>query len=329
MRVAIAAFTDTGELLGKQIARGLSAAGHEIALQERVKGGLSEWTRRAFLLDAVVFVGACGIAVRAIAPYVRDKFSDPAVVSVDELGRFAVPLLSGHVGGANPLAREIAGLTGGTAVISTATDLHGRFAVDVWAAGHGLVVFERERAKAVSMSLLEGKKVGFLSDFPVSGRLPEGLTDQKAELGVHVTLDVRKNPFAQTLHLIPRTVTLGVGCRKGVDAQVFERVVCAALEAQGIPLCAVERVASIRQKQEEGCILAFCEKYHLPFCCFDAKELQAVDGVFHRSAFVEQTVGVDNVCERAAAKFGTLLLPKQSRDGVTVAASCRAPELDF
>ena len=108
-----------------------------------------------------MYVGATGIAVRAIAPYVRDKFHDPAVVSVDEAGRFVVPLLSGHVGGANELARVVAELCGGQAVVSTATDVNELFAVDEWAARRGYAIVERVIAKEISARLLEGASVGF------------------------------------------------------------------------------------------------------------------------------------------------------------------------
>src|SRR5699024_5485229 len=118
---------------------------------------LAAWTAARFLdSEALVFISAAGIAVRAIAPFVKDKFTDPAVVSVDEAGHFAVPLLSGHVGGGNDLARRIAALTGGQAAISTATDVNGRFAVDLWSKAQNLHLVERAAAKAVSAALLEG-----------------------------------------------------------------------------------------------------------------------------------------------------------------------------
>ncbi|UQT48762.1 hypothetical protein M5E87_01160 [Flavonifractor plautii] len=147
---------------------------------------LEGWTAWAWArADALVFVGAAGIAVRAIATHVRDKFSDPAVVSVDEAGRFVVPLLSGHVGGANELARRVAALTGGQAAVSTATDVNGLFAVDVWARERGMAITDRALAKEVSAALLEGTLVGFASDF--GHPCPEGLTTGPAELGVWIT----------------------------------------------------------------------------------------------------------------------------------------------
>ena len=140
---------------------------------------LSTWTAEHFAADdALVFVGASGIAVRAIAPHVQDKFTDPAVVSVDEAGRFAVPLLSGHVGGANDLARAIADVLGAQAAVSTATDVNGLFAVDEWAARHGLAIVERDVAKEISAALLEGRAVGYETDFDIEDQ-PQGVAKGK------------------------------------------------------------------------------------------------------------------------------------------------------
>ncbi|MBO4365861.1 MAG: hypothetical protein J5804_06180, partial [Eggerthellaceae bacterium] len=174
-RVGLIAFTRQGCLLAAHLAEQLGdfgymsrAYGPERFAEEcdvLSYGRLASWTAEHFASDdALVFVGASGIAVRAIAPHVRDKFSDPAVVSVDEAGRFAVSLLSGHVGGANSLARFIAATTGGQAVVSTATDVNGLFAVDEWAMRHGMVIVERVLAKQVSARLLEGAPVGFWTD---------------------------------------------------------------------------------------------------------------------------------------------------------------------
>ena len=105
-------------------------------------------------MDALIFVGACGIAVREIAPYVKSKKTDPAVLCIDEAGRFVIPLLSGHIGGANALAVELAEKLGATAVVTTATDVRGKFSVDAWAARHGCVISDMGLAKAVSAAIL-------------------------------------------------------------------------------------------------------------------------------------------------------------------------------
>ena len=109
----------------------------------RFTGPVFQWA------DAMVFVGAAGIAVRSIAPYVRDKRTDPAVLCVDELGRFVISLLSGHIGGANALAEELAEKLGAVPVVTTATDLHGKFSVDAWAAREGLAISSMGAANVV------------------------------------------------------------------------------------------------------------------------------------------------------------------------------------
>ncbi|MFR5860790.1 MAG: hypothetical protein ACLUES_03585 [Flavonifractor plautii] len=152
MTTAVIAFTRRGTALGRSLADALGGTLHVPARFAPEVGAeayfsLEGWTAWAWArADALVFVGAAGIAVRAIAPHVRDKFSDPAVVSVDEAGRFAAPLLSGHVGGANELARRVAALTGGQAAVSTATDVNGLFAVDV-GLGAGMAITDRVLAR--------------------------------------------------------------------------------------------------------------------------------------------------------------------------------------
>ena len=135
--IGFLAFTDRGEALAGELA---GVVGGEIARAGR-DVNLGTWTDTAFReKTALVYVGAVGIAVRAVAPYLKHKAEDPAVLAVEETGHYVIPLLSGHLGGANALARELAAITGGEAVITTATDLHGVFAVDLWAKRQNMTV---------------------------------------------------------------------------------------------------------------------------------------------------------------------------------------------
>jgi cobalt-precorrin 5A hydrolase len=325
------AFTERGLALAQTIAGRLGAQGWRCRIASLKRESplhpgcsLQDWTEDAFeTARAVVFVGACGIAVRAVAPQIKSKERDPAVVVVDEGGRFAIPLLSGHLGGANRLAEEIARITGGRAVITTATDINGVFSVDEWAARQNMAICGLREAKLVSAALLEGRPVGLVSDFPVQGEPAGGIVLQGGgEIGICVTLDEGRAPFATTLRLIPRVVALGIGCRRGTGRETIERVVEAALSAHGIPPQSVAGVFSIDAKKDEPGLLAFCAAHSLPFHTFSAQELGRAAGEFSSSDFVERAVGVGNVCERAAVCAGrTLILPKQARDGVTVAAA--------
>ena len=157
MNCAYLAFTAKGLALAQQLAQTCPGTVSRCGL-----GGvtLAGWTAQQFAAaDALVFVGAAGIAVRAIAPHCQSKATDPAVVVLDECGRFAVPLLSGHLGGANDLACRLAAACGAVPVITTATDANGLFAVDEWAKKQNCAVWETPRIKFVSGALLAGKTV--------------------------------------------------------------------------------------------------------------------------------------------------------------------------
>lgn len=324
MTVAVIAFTRRGAELGRKLAAALGGALYAPARFAADAGAepvpaLDAWTAARWEdSDALVFVGAAGIAVRAVAPHVRDKFTDPAVVSVDEEGRFAVPLLSGHVGGANELALRVAELTGGQAAVSTATDVNGLFAVDVWAKGNGLVITDRALAREVSAALLEGKAVGFASDW--GHPCPAGLTQGPAELGVWVTARTGAGPFSRTLRLAPKGLILGVGCRRGTERAAIEEAAAEALA--GYEPLAVAAVATIDLKKDEPGLLAFCAARGLPLLTFSAGELSAVAGDFTPSDFVKGVTGVDNVCERAAAAAGgRIVVPKLAKNGVTASVA--------
>ena len=324
MSTAVIAFTRRGAALGRTLADALGGRLYAPARFAAEVGAepaedLNAWTGERWRdCRALVFVGAAGIAVRAIAPHVKDKFSDPAVVSVDEAGRFAVPLLSGHVGGANALAERVAALTGGQAAVSTATDVNGLFAVDVWAKEHGLAVTDRALARAVSAALLEGEAVGFRSDD--GAPCPAGLTEGPAALGVWVTCRSGAGPFPRTLRLAPKRLILGIGCRRGTAVEAIEAAAAEALA--GYEPLAVAAVATIDLKQDEPGLRAFCTARDLPLLAFSAGELAAAEGEFTPSDFVKRVTGVDNVCERAAAAAGgRIVVPKLAKNGVTAAVA--------
>lgn len=360
MRISAVAFTAAGEKLAKQLTDVLRGRGHEISgvlcgHSGEKRESLSDWTRASFAHDeGIIFVGACGIAVRSIAPFLRDKRSDPAVVVIDERGRFAISLLSGHIGGANFLAEISAEILGATAVITTATDVNGRFAVDMWAQRQGILLGDAGIARDISAAILAGDFVGICSDFSLIGTPPCGVTPMDGAfgscgdpsedgaprgsapatvggLGICVSYDGEKRPFARTLSAIPRRLILGIGCRRGVTAEAIGSAVDRALSDRQISLSAVAQVASIDLKTDEPGLLEFCEKHSLPLRFFAARELAELEGKFTASEFVSGVTGVDNVCERAAVAAlesgGGLIIKKQARDGVTVAVA--EPDFDL
>lgn len=278
--------------------------------------------------DALIFISSCGIAVRSIAPFVKSKTTDPAVVVIDETGRFVISLLSGHMGGANALAKRIAEAIGATPVITTATDANGRFSVDSWAKEHGFALSDMLAAKAVSAAILEGD-VPVKSDFPITGGLPAGLTFLDGETGVCLTYKTDK-PFKKTLRLIPKCVILGIGCRRGISKEAIENAVKTVLYDNGIDPRAVVSAASIDLKKDEEGLIEYCREAGLPVKFYSADELNAVQGNFTSSDFVKSVTGVDCVSERAALiNADKLIIEKTALFGVTVAAALVKTEVNF
>ena len=295
---------------------------------------LSHWTGRMFAEKrGMIFVSAAGIAVRAIAPWVRDKMTDPPVVSVDEGAQFVIPLLSGHVGGANGLARRIAEWLRSTPVITTATDVNGKFAVDLFASVYHMVITDRKEAKNISAAVLEGKHIGVFSDLPLK-TLPEGfILGKHLEKNIQITVNTELMP--DSLRLVPKAVILGVGCRRETDPEYMKEKVCAFLKVHKIDPLAVKAIASVDVKQDEPAVLGLKQVFCMePYCeqrFYTPEQLNQVPGDFKESAFVKRQIGVGNVCERAAcAQGGRLLVGKQAGDGITIAAALEwQGELDF
>lgn len=320
MSRAYLAFTAKGEALAHRLAEALPGSVSRCGGDVTLKG----WTAEHFAQDeALIFVGAVGIAVRAIAPHCRSKAADPAVVAVDEGGNFAVPLLSGHLGGANALARALAKACGAVPVITTATDVNGLFAVDLWAKAQNCAVLEPERIKRASGALLAGQTVRYWSPWPVAGETPAGV--KKADAPEAADFALTLTPQGEALHLVPRIGVLGVGCRRGTTAQQLEEAFAAFCAASGLSPAAVCAAASIDLKKDEPGLAEFCKVHGWPITFYPADELRAVPGQFTPSAFVASVTGVDNVCERSAVKAsgGMLLLPKTAGGGVTLALAVR------
>lgn len=354
MRISIISFTKGGSVVcGKLVKRfrelGENCGGY---VQKRFLNELQElpgicaveepvgvWSGRMFAdADALIYIGAAGIAVRAIAPYLKDKMTDPAVLVIDEQGQFVISLLSGHVGGANRLAARAAEMLGAVPVITTASDVRGLSAVDVWAKDCGLILSDRVLAKRAAAELVNGGAVGFYSDYPMEEPVPEGyMRGQMCPVQVWVT--VRRAPDAdrmlsmflpedaQILRLIPKILVVGIGCRRKITEKQVEQAVCKVMQEHNLDERAAGMIASIDLKRNEEGLCAYAKRQKLPFCTWSAEELETVRGDLSESEFVRTITGTGNVCERAAllaaGPGARLLVRKHAYDGVTVAVAER------
>jgi cobalt-precorrin 5A hydrolase len=343
MRISILSFTRKGAKLSLIIKKGLAHQVNCYAVEDfienneefiPIKSDLKNIIERIFFeVDALVFIGATGIAVRAIAPFINDKRTDPAVISIDEKGTYVIPILSGHIGGANSLSEQIAKLIGAVPIITTATDINNLFSVDKWAKEKDLYISDMSAAKRISALLVDGKSVGLISDFKSINQLPHNIVDDlSCKTGICISYDDSKKPFENTLNLIPKAIYLGIGCRKNATAKAIEDLVLELLRECKISIHAVKGVASIDLKKDEPGLLEFAEKYNLTTSFYDKDQLKSAEGCFNSSEFVLKTTGVDNVCERSAVLVsgqGNLISTKKSKDGVTVAIAEKKGGITF
>jgi len=292
---------------------------------------------RGFLL-----VMAAGIAVRAIANLLEDKTRDPAVVVLDPGGRFAVPILSGHLGGANDLARRAAQVLGGTPVLTTATDALGRPAVEVWAEARGFRWEPREGLVAANAALANGEPLGAWAD-PVAGGLPllDGIRDHldrateseeeaRGFPGVLLAVTPRQQPhLGAALYLRPPCLVAGVGCRRAADPVEVVAGVRTALARGGWSELSLAAVATVDAKAEEPALHRLSKELGLPLRVFPAEELESVR-VPTPSERVRRAVGTPSVAEAAAlaaAPGSRLVLPKVKGATWTLALAIRPPHV--
>lgn len=340
MRTAIISVTEKGRALSEKIF-GLLSDKHDVFRYCFYKysdenavsfDNIENITKEIFKeYDALIFICACGIAVRAIAPEIISKTSDPAVVVIDQNGRFVIPILSGHIGGANRLAQVISEKIGACAVITTATDIGGKFSPDSFAMANKLIISDMEMSKKIVAAVLGNEKIGLVSRYECKN-IPAELTAENAEscrFGIVIS-DKNEMLFPETLLLVPRNIIIGIGCKKGTSAEAIAAAVEKAFDENNIDMRRIFSAASIDIKSGEKGLLEFCRCRKIPIDFYSAEQLMSVSGDFLHSDFVMKTTGADNVCERSALfGGGRLIIKKTALNGVTVAAAERSPDIDF
>lgn len=356
MILKIVSFTDKGRKTENLLKQELSG---EIWISRQDDENLSDFVRDAFFKRLpIVFVSAAGIAVREISPFVRDKLSDSPVLVIDERGKFVVPILSGHFGGANEIAKMISEKIGVVPVITTATDVENKFAVDVFARKNQLKILNRASIKKVSAKILKGEKLSLwvnpkiiigedlkknppqeltvieVAEMSKIAQLPDIVIN--FEQNLHSCDAERKKAEAisesDTLFLSPKTLCVGIGCKKGKTFEELKDFLESTLE--NLRHCEFNSIASISSidiKKNETGLLTLAQFLNVPFLTFSAEELKGAKGDFSESDFVEKVTGVSNVCERAAVLAAgggeKLLLKKTSSNGMTIAVSEKIPKI--
>ncbi len=344
-KVALVALTDRGWDLIQRIGEGLPNEVtrefyiHEKAFaqsEQQVFSRLSDILPRLWKeYQVLIFVMATGIVVRQIASLIDRKDRDPAVLVLDEDGKFVIPLLSGHLGGANAWAHLLSNRIGAMAVITTATDVRGMVAPDVYARRFGWKVEPVDHLPVVNRILLDRKLLNVWAKYPLSTEHQTWVQDphyrfllESEKDLANVIIDAFPNSRikADCLYLVPPILSVGVGCRRGVSREVILERIRTEVEQLGASVKAISGIYSIDLKSDEVGLIEAAKYLRVPFQTFLADELQEINlqEQLNRSNFVSEKIGVDGVCEAASllgAKMGRLVLPKTKGQGVTVAIS--------
>ncbi len=351
MKLSIISFTQKGIELSEKIANLLDKT--ECTLYTKcsnflskndkkvqfVEESIGEWAREQMeRKNALIFIGACGIAVRAIAPSITDKLQDSPVIVIDEKGQYVIPILSGHMGGANELAIDIANIIAAEPVITTATDINQKFAVDIFAKKNELSIVNKAGIAKVSSKVLSGRNITMSVEsghFEKVCQLPKGIyvVDYPPIQPVDIVISSEKRAFDTLILLRPKEYVIGIGCRKGKESKKIEDFIKRTIEKLQISIMQVRAVTSIDLKRNEQGLLEWSRKMNIPFITYTAEELREVEGDFKKSDFVKAKVGVDNVCERAALKvcepMGELVYEKHTEDGMAIAVARREWSVSF
>lgn len=338
MNISIISLTEKGRILSGKIADFIGNF-HNVRRycfrkhtdnSAEIFDNLSELVEKIFNInDGIIFICACGIAVRTISPYIATKTVDPAVVVIDDGGKFVIPVLSGHIGGANRLTEILADKLKAVSVITTATDTGGKFSPDSFAVANSLIIKDIKISKIIASEILDNKKIGFISDYKYKNIPNEISLNTKEYTGIYIGIRNIK-PFPVTLQLIPKNIIVGVGCKRDTPCEIIENRINESLISADISPERISGLATIDIKSGETGIIEYCKKNKLIPEFYTAEELMAVSGEFTVSDFVLKTTGTDNVCERCAVKSGgKLIMRKNSGSGVTVAVAEKDLIIDF
>lgn len=284
---------------------------------------LKEAARKAMEESSgIIFVSSTGIAVRAIAPFIKGKDKDPGVVSVDLNSKFAINILSGHLGGGNDLTLKVSEILNAEPVITTATDAMGLIGPDVIAKNNNLIIDDLKIAKNIAAMLIDNKIIGIKDDRNLI-EIHKGYKkiDKISNNSIYIThnknLDLDKENI---LKLIRKDIILGIGCRRNTPFEKIKSFIEDTLNKYNIDIRSVKKIVSVEVKKNEEGLIRLGEYLKCPFETFTIDQIKTVQDKYEKSAFVEKTLGIGNVCESSVdlAK-ADVIVNKIKHEGMTLA----------
>lgn len=346
-QINIIAYNNNGAAVSERLRRGFEERDMDVKsyLYEKYQRDLHEPFGRVERIveeafaqrNPLIFVCAMGIAVRNISPFINSKLTDSPVLVIDDMGNFVIPVLAGHIGGANELSGICSKILSAANVITTSTDIHGKFAVDTFAKENNLIIDDFGTAKLVSAKIVDGERVDVYVEPNVDKKIVRDINKYE-ELNVHNDFILenitdfgiyigygaikKENCSGRILKLTPHDLVVGIGCKRNTALEDIEKQTNFVLTQNKISREAICKICSVDLKKNEEGIIQYAHKLGVPYITFSVEELNGLGGDYSRSDFVREVTGVDCVCERSAvrgANRGELLVKKQCGGGVTTA----------
>ncbi|MFD2212530.1 cobalt-precorrin 5A hydrolase [Metabacillus endolithicus] len=290
----------------------------------------------------IIMIISLGAVVRMIAPILKDKKTDPAVVVIDDKGNHVISVLSGHLGGANELTREVAELLKATPVITTASDVQKTIPVDLFGSRFGWVWESAEKLTPVSASVVNEEHVAIVQEsgekewwtydtpLPETLKIYQNIQDaisskpQAALVVTHRNLTEAESVILQNGVLYrPKVLVLGIGCNRGTSKEEIEQVIEETLQELQFSLKSVKAICSIDLKKDEQGIIDVAQKHQWEFTCYSAEELNSVQ-IELPSETVYKFTGAYGVSEPAARLYSgasSLSLTKKKSGNVTISVA--------
>jgi len=356
-RIALVALTRNGLELALRVQQGLEADAHIYASQRALKTSSSEgnavtsFDSVGLLLahlwevyDQIVLFFALGAAIRLLAPLLQDKHSDPGVVVIDDAGKFAISVVSGHAGGANDLTRHCAHLLGAVPVVTTASDVHNTLAVDLLGNTMGWRRENSSQVTAASAAIVNGEPVAILQEAGQRDWWDNTYSWPRNLVPVNSLCEVTVAPFAALLVISdrlleglpqglptivyrPPSLVLGVGCRRGVSFAALDLFIKTTVKAHHLSFQSITVLASADIKADEGALQMLAQHYSWRFETHTVEALKTVTAIATPSERVQRLIGTPSVSEAAAllsSHNGQLVVCKQKGEAMTLAVARRS-----
>lgn len=335
-KIAILSITKNGKKLGLKIKTKIPNAHlyyvKNDAVEEEsnvicIKRKLKEFVPEIFNeYDYIIFIMACGIVVRTIAPLIENKFLDPAILVSDEKGKNIISLLSGHMGGANEMTLYISNLINSNPVITTATDVNNKSSLDMIAKSLNAHIYDfRNKVLKINSKLVNNEEINLFIDgdynidtrgFNVCNKYEINNLDNIVVISNKKNLNLTNKNI---LKVVPKDIVIGIGCRRNTDKEYMINSLSDFLHQQNIDINSIKEIGSIDIKKDEEALINLSKYLNVPFKTFTVEEISKVEHLYEKSDWVKQNVGVNSVAEPVAHLLsdGNLIIKKHKYNGIT------------